>query len=197
MGQLRTHNSHHRTIVGPWASCAYTHTHTAATTEPSWGPWVGCTPKSCLYVALEQQIVQQEPFGDDLFAKMLSEVCVKGIKLTCTQNWTKTHHFNTFLLFGSLAWFFHVFWCFPRRHFCWFSLACASKMVPQAARREFRKSWTSGPFTIQAHVKNTEVLTCLMNSDLGAGGPQLEGQIEPFGIKIASLKPTWKRSCAH
>ena len=26
-----------------------------------------------------------------------------------------------------------------------------------------------------------------MNSDLGAGGPQLEGQIEPSGIKIASL----------
>ena len=26
-----------------------------------------------------------------------------------------------------------------------------------------------------------------MNSDLGAEGPQLEGQIEPFGIQIASL----------
>ena len=68
MGQLHTHNSHHRTILGPWVSCthihtqqppqnhpgahgsaALTHTHrdthntvTTATTEPV-GPWISWT----------------------------------------------------------------------------------------------------------------------------------------------------------
>ena len=31
-----THNSHHRTSVGPWVSRTPTHTHTTATTEPAW-----------------------------------------------------------------------------------------------------------------------------------------------------------------